>query len=327
MFIKKIAFVLGISIIIASNLFALTLKLGVVAPEGTSFAKHMKEMKKDIKKATNGKVKLKIYFGGSQGDEPDVLRKIRVGQLHGGLFTGKTLGEINGNVRVMEIPLTYIHKREKAWEVLNKMDSKFSIGFQKNGFKNLGFFEIGLVYLVSKKEITSWASLRNIKVWAWEGDPLVNTLVDVMKLVSIPLPLPDVLTSLSTGIIDAAYSPPLAVLALQWNTKIRYLLDYPLSYSIGSLLLSDKAWKKIPEKYRKKVEEISKKYTRQITISNVVENEEALKALKSTGVKFVKISEDDIEILKKMRLEIIKRLTGNLFDKKTLDAMEAMVRN
>ena len=80
------------SLLITTQVSAVTLKFGVLAPEGTNWSKQMKKMAKEVKKATGGKVKFKIYYGGSQGDEHDVLRKIRVGQLHGGMFTGKIGG-------------------------------------------------------------------------------------------------------------------------------------------------------------------------------------------------------------------------------------------
>ena len=111
-----------------------TIKIGVLAPEGTSWAIALKKMAKEVKKETKGKVKFKIYFGGAQGDEPDVLRKIRVGQLHGGMFTGKTLGDINGDVRVMELPFTFYHDRKKALKTLSKISSTCAV--KKPGEQN-----------------------------------------------------------------------------------------------------------------------------------------------------------------------------------------------
>ena len=110
-----------IGLILGTESHAITIKMGVLAPEGTAWAQNLKRMAKEIKKATENKVKLKIYYGGSQGDEPDVLRKIRVGQLHGGIFTGKTLGEISGDVRVIEVPFNFSGDGKRAWRTVVKM--------------------------------------------------------------------------------------------------------------------------------------------------------------------------------------------------------------
>ncbi len=296
-----------------------TIKIGVLAPEGTSWAKNLKQMAKEIRKATNKKVKLKIYFGGAQGDEPDVLRKIRVGQLHGGVFTGKTLGEINGDVRVMEIPFTFYHDSEKAGKVLANLAPRFNKSFEEKKFKNLGFFEIGKVYFVSKKETNSIAALNGIKVWSWEGDKLVEAMVESLNLVSVPLPLPDVLSSLSTGVIDSAYAPPLGILSLQWNTKVGYLVDLPLSYSIGAFLISEKAWKKVKPEHKKIVEKIASKYIKKVNEGNLKDNSDAMQAMKDSGIKFVKFPEKDLETGKKLRESVISKLTGTLFSKEAYD--------
>lgn len=298
---------------------ALTLKLGVLAPEGTNWAKNLKKMAKEISKATNKKVKMKIYFGGAQGDEPDVLRKIRIGQLHGGIFTGKTLGDINGDVRVLEVPFTFGGDREKALKTMNKLAPYFNKKFEENEFVNLGFFEIGLVYFVSQVETPSLNSLKGLKIWSWEGDKLVSSMISAMDLVSVPLPLPDVLSSLSTGIIQAAYAPPLGIVALQWNTKIKYLVDFPIAYSTGAMLVNQKNWKKIKPEHQKLIKEISAKYVDKVNTGNIKDNEEALAAIKSMGVKFLKFPDKDLAVAKKFRKEIIKKLKGDLFSAEAWD--------
>jgi TRAP-type transport system periplasmic protein len=308
-----ITFITLMAFTFSNAVFAVTLKIGVLAPEGTTWAKNLKKMAKEIKKATNKKVKLKIYFGGAQGDEPDVLRKIRVGQLGGGVFTGKTLGDINGDVRVMEVPFIFMNDRKKALKTLNSMAPYFNKSFEKKEFTNLGFFELGMVYFVSQKKTPSIDSMKGIKIWSWEGDELVSSMISAMNLVSVPLPLPDVLSSLSTGIVEAAYAPPLGIVALQWNTKVKYLVDFPLAYATGAILIAKKKWDKISAVNQKIVKEISAKYIKKINTGNIKDNEDALTAIKELGVEFVKFQDVDIARAKKYRDTIVKKLKGKLF--------------
>ncbi|MBK24449.1 MAG: hypothetical protein CME70_10675 [Halobacteriovorax sp.] len=312
------------SLLITTQLYAVTLKFGVLAPEGTNWAKQMKKMAKEVKKATNKKVKFKIYFGGAQGDEHDVLRKIRVGQLHGGMFTGKTLGDINGDVRVVELPFTFMGDRAKAWNAVEKMAGFFDKGFSKNEFVNLGFSEIGLVYFVSQKDTPNIKALNGVKIWSWEGDKLVSAMIEEMKLISVPLPLPDVLSSLSTGIIEAAYAPPLGIVSLQWNSKIKYLVDFPIAYSVGAFLVSNKGWNKVPAEHRETVKKIAAKYISKVSKANVDDNEAALESMKALGVKFTKFPDSDVETGKKLREQIVKKLKGKLF---SAEAYNLLLKN
>ncbi|MGB0454660.1 MAG: TRAP transporter substrate-binding protein DctP [Bacteriovoracaceae bacterium] len=303
--------------------YALRIKVGVLAPEGTSWSNNLKKLAKEIKKATDGKVKIKYYFGGAQGDEEDVLRKIRVGQLQGGVFTGKTLGEIYPDFRALEIPFNFKGDRELAKKTLAEVEKRMTEGFTSKGFANLGLTEIGSVYFVSKKPIRNLGGLKGLKIWSWQGDKLVDHFIDEMNLVGVPLSLPDVLSSLTTGIIEAAYAPPLAILALQWNTKVKYLVDFPLTYSFGAFLISQKAFKKISPEHQKKIIEISKKYIQNINDENHKANTESLAALKSSGIEFIKFPQKDIEEAIKVRGKLIKRMQGKMISKEMINFVES----
>ncbi len=297
---------------------AVTLKVGVLAPEGTNWAKHMKKMAKVIRKETEKKVKLKFYFGGAQGDEHDVLRKVRAGALHGGVFTGKTLGDINGDIRVVEIPFTFSGSRSKAWKSVSKLTPYFNQKLRKAEFHNLGFFEIGMVYFVSQKRTPSLDSLKGLKIWSWEGDKIVSTMIESMNLVSVPLALPDVLGSLSTGIVEAAYAPPMGMIALQWNTKIKYLVDFPIAYSVGAFLLSTKSWNKVAPEHKKIVNKIAAKYLKKVNQANIQDNVNALGSIKGAGVEFIKFSPQDEVRAKGVRRAILTKLKGKLFTEEAL---------
>ena len=322
---KKTIFTFALGAVFSLNVSALTVKVGVLAPEGTNWSNNLKKMAKEIRTKTNKKVKIKFYFGGSQGDESDVLRKIRIGQLHGGIFTGKTLGDINGDVRVMELPFTFFEDRKKALSILKNMEPFFNKKFVQNEFQNLGFFEIGNVYFVSQKKTDSLKSMMGVKIWSWEGDELVSTMIETMKFVSVPLPLPDVLSSLSTGIIQAAYAPPLGIISLQWNTKIKYVIDLPISFSVGAFLVGSKRWNKISPEHRKIIQEISKKYVGLVNVGNDKDNQDALAAMKSQGIEFLKFSKADVAKGKELRKEVVAKLKGKLFSAEALKMLESQL--
>ncbi len=170
---------LWISVFLFTQLsFAATqVKIAALIPEGTSWGNSIKQFAKEVETATKGEVTVKVYYGGVAGDEPDVLRKIRIGQLHGGIFTGKTLAEIYPDVRVMEIPFSFYDDQKKAGKVMANLTPKFNAGLKQKGFVNLGFYELGLVYLVSTKKVTNLNEMKGIKIWSWEGDELSRAMI------------------------------------------------------------------------------------------------------------------------------------------------------
>lgn len=310
----------------AINAQALTIKIAAIAPEGTSLADCMKNLAKAVDEKTNGAVELKNYYGGVAGDESDVLRKIRVGQMNGGFFTGKTLGDIYEDVRIIELPFNFYRDREKGKMVLDKLAPFFNKGLEKKGFTNLGFFEVGQVYVVSTKKVESLTAMKGIKVWSWDGDELVAALISSIGLVSVPLALPDVLSSLSTGMVDAAYAPPIGIIGLQWQSKIKYLVDFPTAFSIGALLISANDWKKISPTHQKVISELAKQFINEANIQSIKENDASLAQLKKIGVKFINFPKSDYAQAQSIREEVIKRIKGKVVSQKALDKLqEAML--
>ena len=301
-----------LNLIMCNLLFAATFKIAALAPKGTNWAKTIDEFAKEVKEKSDGKIKFKVYFGGTAGDEPDVLRKIRIGQLHGGVFTGKTLGDIAKNVRVIETPFTFYDKREKASEALKGLSPYFDQELKKNRFQSLGYYEVGQVYLVSNKKVSNIEELKGIKVWSWEGDEVINAMIKSLELVSVPLALPDVLQALSTGIINAAYAPPLGIIGLQWQTQIKYLVNFPTAFTVGAFLLSDKVWKKLDDKQKTLVKTIAKKYIDKANKLAKKDNQEGLQVLQSMGVEFIEFDKSDLAKADEIRKKVVEKLSDEI---------------
>jgi TRAP-type C4-dicarboxylate transport system substrate-binding protein len=306
----------------SASAFGLKVKLATLVPKGTSWAKTLKEMSDEIKEKTKGKVKFQIYYGGTQGDEPDILRKTRIGQLHGGIFTGKTLGDIFSDVRAIELPFNFYDDEKKAMDVLKQNASYFNESFEKKGFVNLGFYGIGKVYVVSTKKLENIDQMKGVKMWAWEGDKVIQAMMESLGLVSVSLALPDVMSSLSTGMVEAAYAPPLGILALQWQSKVKYLVDFPTAYTIGAFLIEKKKWKKLDLEQQKLVKQIAAKHIESANEAAIKDNQESLDTLKALGVEFIKFDKKDLAKAESIRKEVIGKIQDKVVSKNMLDKLE-----
>jgi TRAP-type C4-dicarboxylate transport system substrate-binding protein len=313
-------------LILSPQIMAKKVKLAFLAPEGTNWAINIKKMAKEIEKKTEKRIKFKLYFGGVAGDEPDVLRKIRSGQLHGGIFSGKTLGDIFSEVRVMELPFTFNSNSSLAYPVLDKMSDYFKKGFAKNGFISLGMLEIGHVYVVSTKPIKDLNEMKGVKVWTWEGDPLVHAMTSTLNLIPVPLAITDVLSSLNTGIIQATYAPPMGIAAFQWHTKTKYLIDYPIAYAVASFLISQKAWKKIPAKDQKIISEVAEKFMRESNTQTQEDNVNTLAQFKQMGIKFIPFPSIDTKKSSTIRNQVISKLKNSTISEKTLKMLDSTLK-
>ncbi len=259
------------------------IKFATLAPEGSAWMKVMQEWSRKVTEKTNGQIKFRIYAGGVSGDEKDVVRKIRLGQLHSGGFTGVGLGEIAPEVRILDAPLLFRDSSEVD-HVLRTFDADFNAAFQKNGYVLLGWAEVGFVYFFTDKPVQSLTDLKSVKMWMWEGDPIAEAAFKSLGVSPIPLSIADVMTSLQTGLINGVYGSPLATIALQWFTRTRYMYNYSLANAMGAVLISKKVFDKLPKDQQDVLLSTGREYMGRLTADSRKENQESIAILQKNGV-------------------------------------------
>lgn len=299
-------------------------KIASLAPEGSTFANVMKEAEAEVYDATGGAVGCKFYFGGVAGDEKDVLRKIRVGQYHGGAFSGVGLGEIVPAVRVMEAPFAF-KSYEEVDAVYAALEPDFEKLYDKAGYVLLGGAEQGYIYILSSNRLATIDDIRKSKVWQWEGDPLATAIFDAFGITPISLAVPDVLTSLQTGLVDTVYASPILAVALQWFTKVRYMLDFPITNGTGAIIVSKKAWKKVPEEHKAKVKEIIGKHTLRLKEKTRKENLDAIETMKKNGIALLPVTADQAAPYEQVGIKANESLIGKLYPRELYDKAMAAV--
>jgi len=260
-----------------------TIKFATVAPEGTTWMNVMKEFDAAIRKESGGRLGFKFYAGGIAGDEKDVLRKIRIGQYQAGGFTGVGMGQIAPEVRILDTPFLF-HNTQEIDYIDSKFTPEFDKAFEQGGFVCLGWAEAGFVYVFTQKPIYSVKDMQDVKAWMWEGDPIAEVSFKVLKLAPIPLSITDVNSALQTGMINCIYSPPLAIIPLQWYTKAKYMLDVPLANSSGAVLIAKKFFDSLPNDLQQLLTKDGQIYLSKLTQLSRQDNQKAIKTLESKGI-------------------------------------------
>jgi TRAP-type transport system periplasmic protein len=295
------------------------IKFSTLAPEGSSWMKSLRRFSGKIKKATEGNVSFKFYPGGVSGDEKDVIRKMRIGQLHGAGFTGVGLGAILPEVRVLDLPFLFQSDQEIE-HVYQAMNDHFVERFDKKGYVLLGWVPVGWVHFLSKKPIQTVTDLRESKPWLWEGDPLVEQAYEGMDVQPIPLSITDVLLSLQTGMVDTVYSSTQGALVLQWFTKVKHMTRLRMGYATGGVLISKRKFKKLPPAYQKVLREISSECLTELATVIQKDNLKAEKVLENNGIKWVPQPDPAaIKMFQQAGATARQNLSGKLFSPELLN--------
>jgi TRAP-type C4-dicarboxylate transport system substrate-binding protein len=221
-----------------------TVKLATLVPDGSVWHKALLDMGDGWNRGTSGRVKLLIFAGGVAGDEPDMVRKMRIGQIHAAALTITGLAKIDPAFDVFGIPMMFDSYPELFY-VLDKMEPVLRKRLEEKGFMLLNWGHGGWVYFFSKEPVNTLAELKKTKMFAWAGDDRSVQSWKEGGFQPVALAATDILPGLNTGMINALPTTPLAAASLQWFRMTPYMADVGIGPLVGGLVLTKPAWAKI----------------------------------------------------------------------------------
>lgn len=303
---------------------AVDLKLATLAPERSGWVQDMRKGAKEIKERTDGRVNVKLYVGGSQGNSEQVLRAIRTKRLHGGAFTPTDLQDRYADVNIYGLPFLFESAAEVDY-VREQMDDTLLQGLEEAGFISFGFTNGGFAYLMSNEPVRGLDDLKGKRVWVPEGDTISYAAMDALELSPVTLPITDVMTGLQTGLIDIVAFPPSGTLALQWHTRIKYVTEMPILFSMGLMVIDAKAFGRLPEQDQRIVREVMGAMYAEFSRREPEENRNAKEALLNSGVQSVMPDEGEVEKIRKVMEKTNRELGAKgMF---SLELYDEMVRH
>ncbi len=296
------------------------IRFASLAPSGSGFMKVSKAWNRTVKKETDNRVQLRFYYGGSQGDERDFVRKIRAGQMDGAGVSTTGLGMVARPVLVLTAPglLTEYEALVRARKALH---DRFSKMFKDAGFVLLNWGEAGKNRLFSTKEFARPADLKTGRPWAWKDDPVFAELVRVIGANPVRMGLPEVYGGLQTRMVDTVPSSALAAVALQWYTRLKYMAKENFSIIIGGGILSQEKFDELSEHDQKVLLATSVRASKANDALVRRDDAKAYDALIKRGMIEVDTSAHESEwdaVAKRAR----ENLTGRVYGKSLLEAVE-----
>ncbi len=232
------------------------IRIATLAPRQSSLGDIYQTFKVGMKKATNGAVNVKMYYGGIAGDEITVVRKMRVGQLDGALITSTGLSALVRQVLVMEAP-GLIRSYPELDAVREDLAPQFEALFEKAGYKLVAWGDAGKTRIFSTSKIFGPSDLQNVRPWVWKDSATMKAFIKAAGANGVLLNLPEVYSGLQTGIIDTIIASSVGVLAFQWHTKLKTMAKQAGGIVTGAFVIRLDHLKTLPQEARDYLDEVS----------------------------------------------------------------------
>jgi TRAP-type C4-dicarboxylate transport system substrate-binding protein len=294
------------------------IKMATLAPEGTPWYALIAKMGERWSKETNGNIRLRIYPGGIVGDERDMIRKMRIGQIHGAAISAEGLSEVNPQFTYCFIPL-FFQGYDDIDYVRNHIKDDLVSGSEKNDVKILTMVDVGWVYWFSSNPIITPDDLRAQKIWTWAGDYKTAKLWDEAGFNAVPLSVPDVHSSLQTGLVNAMAFPPLYVAANQYFGITSHMLNMKWGILTAALVIDIKIWNKIKPKYQEIMLKVSEEIGIEYQLNNRKEADDAVEVMKEYNLLVHDLTNKQLNEWKTLVESMYPLIRGNIVQEEIFD--------
>ena len=267
-----------------------TIKLGTLAPAGSTWHEILKEMAQRWEQASGGQVKLKVYAGGTQGSEGDMVRKMGIGQLQAGSISNIGMHDILPEPQMLSLPMFFNDEAEVEC-TFGKSRARIEAAFEAKNYVVLQWSRIGAVSMFCDKPYRTPAEMAaaNAKVFAWEGDPKSVDAWRAAGFRPVVLSSTDVVPSLQTGMINCITNVPLYILTTRLFEKADNMVDLPWGFFYGATIVRRDAWEKIAPEVRTRLQAIAVELGAKVDAEVRRLNVDAVAAMRKQGLQVVSV--------------------------------------
>jgi len=260
-------------------------RLGTLAPKGSSSYKHLLAMGDKWRRAPGGGATLTIYADGTMGGEADMVRRMRIGQLQAGMLTTVGLSEIEPAVSGLQnLPMMF-RSLEEVDYIGEKLQPMLEDRLEKKGFIVLFWGDAGWVRFFSKDPVIRPEDLKRTKLFVWAGDPETVEIYKAAGFNPVPLETVDILPNLQTGLINAVPAPPFVALATQIEKPAPHMLELNWAPLVGATVVTKKTWDAIPAASKQTLIQAAREAGDLVKADNRRESAESVEAMKKRGLK------------------------------------------
>ena len=273
----------------------ITVKMATLVPEGSSWHLILKEVGDKWNKISGGKVRVIIYPSGTQGDDPDVVRKIRLGTLNAGVLTSVGLAEVDRAVYAVSIPMAFADYDE-VYYVHEKMRAKIEATMEAKGFVMLNWADGGWLRFFTQKPVATPNDLKTLKMFQWAGDTPTLEIWKAAGFNPVPLPATELATGLQTGLVQAFAASPQVAVITRYFENAKNMTDIKWALLLAGTVISKATWDRIPADLRPALLQVAREAGARLRSEIRASDETDVLAMKKRGLNVVAVDAKNREL-------------------------------
>lgn len=305
----------------ASAQAPITVKMATLVPENSGWFLVLKDVADKWNKVSGGKVRVILYPGGRQGDDPDVVRKMNLGTLNAGVLTSVGVAEIDKSVYALSIPMAF-DGYDELYGVLDKMRPSLEAKLAAKGYVVLNWADGGWVHFFSKSPVRTPDDAKKLKMFSWAGDPKTTEIWKSAGFDPRPAPSTELVTGLQTGLFELLGAPPQVAVITRYYETTKFMTDLKWGILLGATVIKKDVWERIPADLRPQLLQIAQDAGRKLQADIRASGERDVEAMKKAGLTVVPVDAQARALWKQAAETTYPRVRGEVVPPEAFD--EAM---
>jgi TRAP-type C4-dicarboxylate transport system substrate-binding protein len=260
------------------------IKLGTLAPAGTSYHKSLQAMGEKWRKVSEGAVQLTVFPGGTQGSEADMVGLMQTGNLDAAMITAEGLSQIDAAALGLQVMPLAFRNLEEVDYLTEKLRPKLEANLSAKGYLVLFWSDSGWVRFFSKSPVVYPDDLRKLKVFSWAGNANQYDLWKASGFSPVALETSGIAQGLLSGTIGAVPTVPIFALAAQLDTQAKHMLEINWGPLVGAAVVHKRSWERVPAAAREAMLKIAAETGQSVKAAGRAENDAAVAAMVKRGL-------------------------------------------
>lgn len=262
------------------------IRIASLAPPGSSFVKVLKAWSRTLQKETEGRVELRVFSGGSEGSDRDLVQRIKAGKLDAAGVATTGLSMIAPELQALTAPglLTDDAQLDRVRE---KLDAQLQKLIEDGGFKLLAWGDGGKNRVFSSTAFSTPGDLAGRTAWAGKDNPVALEYVKALGANPVRVGSSGVFPGLTNGKLEIVPASAMAAVAFQWYTKLKYMTSSNFNIIVGGSIISKKKLEELSEADQKTLLDTAKRAASKLDEIVARDDARAYQTLLSRGLQEV----------------------------------------
>lgn len=298
---------------VAATMPAQVFRIGSAAPENSPWGRSLNRIAAEWRRISDGRVRVQVFHNGIAGDEDDMVRKMRIGQLQAVVMTNTGISNYSDQLLTLSVPLL-IRDQDEYDFVFERVKDSLEEDIAADGFRVLTWSTAGWLYFFSKTRLTTPEQLKDLKMAASQGEMELIRAYQLMGYQAIAVPYTERLAALAAGMVEAYLSVPILAAGFQWFATTPYMMDLKIGPAPGGILMSERAYRMLPADSRDEMIAFAQEVGAELN-SDILELEEtAIETMSEFGLNIISLSDAEREVWIDELEDSYEVMIGSVFD-------------